>query len=528
MDARAEHSELDDLLNEILGDQIFFNTLSDSVTNEAAGGSHRAECINSVQDGTFDYNVNSCEQCSNSKLEQNAGKNSTSYDFDEVHTSNNNSFISDFKQSVNDENSCPTSSPGQLQFRQRLKSVPDCYGNKGEDGGKQYASDSEEPLSWLEQQKIKLHTKQETSWRNRTAKQMQLMTELKSAQIQFTKKDELENDKENYKGRDNNFDRCNSPKKTENVSAKRDFIFPKQSPRTASNQDSQSAFKSEKNYFISGIERPPFTTHQTKYTFSVSPPKFSQDYSSASSYQQGKSIPPTPQRGYSSREAMKQDWQPQQGDSNMGIMTEDWPAQQGNTNIDVMMQDWQALQDNSNMDLMTQDWQLRQSSKSKEIMKRNWETTSSKDSKEQDWKLQQGNNYSETFETCQANNSREQMKQPQQAQTSMDKMKQDWESHQAGTGNYASVASTTKQDWEKQKSKNSSGAVNEDDNHNRGTLKQDLDVQQSSSINKTMKNDEFKQDMSITNKMKQEFQQKQGIFDGVHFFSNIHVVQKKW
>ena len=36
-----------------------------------------------------------------------------------------------------------------------------------------------------------------------------------------------------------------------------------------------STEKSEKTYFVSGLERPAFTTHQTKYVFSVSPPKSS-------------------------------------------------------------------------------------------------------------------------------------------------------------------------------------------------------------------------------------------------------------
>ena len=47
---------------------------------------------------------------------------------------------------------------------------------------------------------------------------------------------------------------------------------PNRSPdRHSSNPTLHDHHKSEKRFFVSGLERPPFTTHQTKYTFSVSP-----------------------------------------------------------------------------------------------------------------------------------------------------------------------------------------------------------------------------------------------------------------
>jgi len=83
--------------------------------------------------------------------------------------------------------------------------------------------------------------------------------------------------------------------------------------------------KTEKNYFVSGIEQPPFTTHQTRYFFSMSTPQ-TMGAKRGEAVPEGrpsstrkvenvggvKSTPVTPQRGQSSHEAMKQsmsyDW----------------------------------------------------------------------------------------------------------------------------------------------------------------------------------------------------------------------------
>jgi len=81
--------------------------------------------------------------------------------------------------------------------------------------------------------------------------------------------------------------------------------------------------KTERNYFVSGMEQPPFTTHQTKYCFSMSKPQTSTARHIEGEARQklvgqplavpprggsagSRSTPVTPIRGPSSREAMKQ------------------------------------------------------------------------------------------------------------------------------------------------------------------------------------------------------------------------------
>ena len=46
-------------------------------------------------------------------------------------------------------------------------------------------------------------------------------------------------------------------------------------PRSPDRIRKTSDAQAEKTYFVSGLERPPFTSHQTKYVFSISPPKHS-------------------------------------------------------------------------------------------------------------------------------------------------------------------------------------------------------------------------------------------------------------
>ena len=87
--------------------------------------------------------------------------------------------------------------------------------------------------------------------------------------------------------------------------------------------------KTEKRYYVAGIEQPPFTTHQTKYIFSMTSTSQAEGSSSrggtlssqsftphsslrppgsARVWPGGKPVlpPVTPQRGVSSREALKQ------------------------------------------------------------------------------------------------------------------------------------------------------------------------------------------------------------------------------
>lgn len=195
-----------------------------------------------------------------------------------------------------------------------------------------YASDSEEPMSWLERQQIKLRAKREgRTWRNRTEQERQLVTELRTAQTSLARRRAQSEVEENpildqYSQPD--FSTPNGPsfdsysqderygRKPVSPDFRRKAMTPDPIRRSYSVSDSQ---KSEKSYWVSGLERPPFTTHQTKYTFSISPPKHSVTNTEAylgnvtakppPSPAPGRSSAPgsptIPQRGTSSREAVK-------------------------------------------------------------------------------------------------------------------------------------------------------------------------------------------------------------------------------
>ena len=78
--------------------------------------------------------------------------------------------------------------------------------------------------------------------------------------------------------------------------------------------------RTENRYFVSGVERPPFTTHQTKYTFSVSPSSTLMSKPPPSPGVGGQPMTPSspqiPVRGTSSHEAVQsrtsqRDWSSQ-------------------------------------------------------------------------------------------------------------------------------------------------------------------------------------------------------------------------
>ena len=177
-----------------------------------------------------------------------------------------------------------------------------------------YASDSEEPLSWLERQQAKLQARREgRSWRKRSEQEKQLVSELRTAQSNLmSRRAQSESDEATSYTQQNLF--YTEPQfERRHISPEplRKAMTPDPVRRSHSVQG--DSYRAEKSYFVSGVERPPFTTHQTKYTFSVSPPKPAGNGESIRakpppSPNLGRSSAPNspviPQRGASSREAV--------------------------------------------------------------------------------------------------------------------------------------------------------------------------------------------------------------------------------
>ena len=152
---------------------------------------------------------------------------------------------------------------------QRLHSVP--YKVDYEDAQRGYYSDSES-FSWLGQQQAKLEARRANREPpKRTAQEKRLVAELKNAQNSLMRRRAQSEADEIDHARDRDvFGQPNGPLYGLGRSEDGTFSSPRTHHRTFSESDS---YKAEKSYFVSGVERPPFTTHQTKYTFSVSPPK---------------------------------------------------------------------------------------------------------------------------------------------------------------------------------------------------------------------------------------------------------------
>lgn len=256
-----------------------------------------------------------------------------------------------------------------LEYRRRLQSVPcsDYYGPV-QNSQNYYAAGSdrfvrgmcsEEPITWLDQQKMKLRTRQESKgWVGQSDQQKQLMEELKAAQLMVAQKRAehalLNNTVEQYADYSNShLTQAQSPTTQGLVcqayigngdlraEKSTSLSLSLQSETSASNGENKDLCKSERSYYVSGIERPPFTTHQTKYVFSVSSPHVSGGHPGNVSptlqllqKASTKCSPPTPQRGESSREAMKQsammhDWDLEQWEQGKTCLSQDTVSQLG-------------------------------------------------------------------------------------------------------------------------------------------------------------------------------------------------------
>ena len=180
-----------------------------------------------------------------------------------------------------------------------------------------YFSDSEHmnSMSWLEEQKRKLQAKREHRG-TRAEHERRLVSELKSAAAQGHRKRTSSEtraadrgaDMFDYVSRTTNRDvLMNGPARGRSPEH---VISPTSVQRAYSEpaHDPADQYKTEKKYYVSGVERPPFTTHQTKYTFSVSSSKDgTRSKPPPSPAPLGRSAPASPiipQRSQSSRDAM--------------------------------------------------------------------------------------------------------------------------------------------------------------------------------------------------------------------------------
>jgi len=144
-----------------------------------------------------------------------------------------------------------------------------------------YASDSEDAMTWLDGQRRKLGGGHRAGWRERTAHERQLVSELRSAQTALS----------SLRG-----PRTRTYSESEMLDTAGLTRRGRRSEPTSSYQSDR--YERRPARFVSGLERRPFTTRQTMYTFGVSPQR-------TTSLDQGLyDSPPVPERNDSSREAM--------------------------------------------------------------------------------------------------------------------------------------------------------------------------------------------------------------------------------
>ena len=179
-------------------------------------------------------------------------------------------------------------------------------------------SDTEIPLTWLEQQQMKLRAKREGKrYDHRTMEEKQLVSELKNAQSRLKHRRALSDAEEaaiidQYAFTDDELSfspngplqrarspspekmpplvRASSPdsarRRRETTVKEKTFVFRTTSPKPGrremlspepvqqvQQQQTRTDKKKSDSYYVSGLERPPFTNHQTKYVFSISPPR---------------------------------------------------------------------------------------------------------------------------------------------------------------------------------------------------------------------------------------------------------------
>ena len=367
-----DRSELDDLLDEILGDQLFVSNFTSQGREDAPGvnGKQRDNTEQRAGNGmNQQYNSHTSATDGATTIPNSAPKNQavmqTSVDFYQRNDPGrgcvpNPPIYSQYLEMESREShvlpsgrnrapSLPDNNSG-LEYHKRLQSVPcNDYGGQAQDPQNYYAAGSgrfvrgmcsEEPITWLDQQKMKLRTRQEIKGSTgQTTQQKQLIDELKAAQIMCAqKRAELNKVEQHAEYNNSHLAQAQSPTRhglvCQTFVGNGDLLRAEKSASSSlslqsettitSNGENKDTCKSERSYYVSGIERPPFTTHQTKYVFRVSSPHVSGRHPGNMSptlqllqKASTKCSPPTPLRGESSRDAMKQ-----------STMVHDWDIEQ--------------------------------------------------------------------------------------------------------------------------------------------------------------------------------------------------------
>ena len=139
-----------------------------------------------------------------------------------------------------------------------------------------YASDSEDPMAWLDDQRTRLKSRHSGGWRERSTRERQFVSELRSAQ--------------SLRG---------SRPRTYSESEMLDTTgLPRRGRRSEPPTYQSDRYEVKPTRYVSGLERRPYTTQQTLYTFGVTPQR-------TTSLDQGLyDSPAVPERNDSSREAM--------------------------------------------------------------------------------------------------------------------------------------------------------------------------------------------------------------------------------
>jgi len=148
--------------------------------------------------------------------------------------------------------------------------------SRHEPTSRMYASDTDEPKSWFDEQRRRLKAERQSGWRERTTHDRRLVSELRSAQRGLRNRTHSESEM---------LDTTDAPRRGR-----------RSEPPTY--QSDRYVYDLKPGRYVSGLERRPYTTQQTSYTFGVSPQR-------ATSLDQGLyDSPAVPERNDSSREAM--------------------------------------------------------------------------------------------------------------------------------------------------------------------------------------------------------------------------------
>lgn len=278
-----DSSQLDDILKELLGEQsndVSSTSRQKGTTNEGSITTHSGNSRTIVSWQTAQSAPQRNVTTSSYSMQRSSGDAKLPRDA--------------FSYGTNSSSRYEETRRTQTSSNQRV--LPPSRFSPARIGGYQtfeYLTDGEQ--SWLQEQQQKLQSlKDQRDMPQRNEQERKLVAELKSAQSTLTRRraqSEAEEDAiaREYAKTDRNVFTQNGPTYAITPSPT--------SPRMERKE------RTERNFFVSGIERPPFTTHQTKYTFSVSPPQSGNTRPPVGRYSAPNS-PIVPVRGNSSHEAV--------------------------------------------------------------------------------------------------------------------------------------------------------------------------------------------------------------------------------